>query len=159
MHSETRLPNNSFKVFFFDLLPEKVSRYPSAFIANVDPSSKPGSHWVAFYFTKDQKGEFFDSYGQAPGGYSGNFNTFLELNSKEWSSNQKQLQGLNSSVCGQYCIYYVVKRRRGNNLNSIVQPFVKNKQINDAFVDEFVTKYVESKTVTIKQVSLPNKLV
>ena len=130
----------------------------------MDPSSKPGSHWVAFYFTKDQKGEFFDSYGEAPGGYARNFITFLELNSKEWTSNKKQLQGMNSNVCGQYCIYYVVKMCRGNSLYSIVQPFVKNKQINDAFIDEFVTKYfpvshVESKTVTIKQVSLPNKRV
>ena len=137
-------------VYPSDRLPEKISRYPSAFIANVDPSSKPGSHWVAFYFT------------EAPVYYSRNFKTFLELNSKEWICNQKQLQGLNSNVCGQYCFYYVVNRCRGNSLSSIIQPFVKNKKINDAFVDEFVNKYfpflhVESNIVKPRQVSFPNK--
>ena len=28
-----------------------------------DTSEKPGSHWVAFYFTKDREGEFVDYYG------------------------------------------------------------------------------------------------
>ena len=50
-------------VYPSDLLPASVSHYPALFIANVGTSDKPGSHWVAFYFTKEQEGEFFDSYG------------------------------------------------------------------------------------------------
>ena len=50
-------------VYPSDKLPTRVSSFPALFIANVDTSDKPGSHWGAFYFTKDKKGEFFDSYG------------------------------------------------------------------------------------------------
>ena len=50
-------------VFPSDQLPSSILRYPAVLVANVDPHEKPGSHWCAFYFTQDQKGEFFDSYG------------------------------------------------------------------------------------------------
>ena len=46
-------------VYPWDELPASVASFPALFIANVDTSEKPGSHWVAFYFAKDQKGEFF----------------------------------------------------------------------------------------------------
>ena len=58
-------------VYPSDKLPTRVSSFPALFIANVDTSDKPGSHWVAFYFTKDRKGEFFDSYGLPPSNYAG----------------------------------------------------------------------------------------
>ena len=50
-------------VYPSDHLPASVSHYPSLFITTVDTSDKPGSHWMASYFTKEQEGEFFDSYG------------------------------------------------------------------------------------------------
>ena len=37
--------------------------FPSAYVINSDPSSKPGEHWVAVYFDKRSRGEYFDSYG------------------------------------------------------------------------------------------------
>ena len=46
-------------VYPSDKLPTRVSSFPALFIANVDTSEEPGSHWVAFYFTKDRKGEFY----------------------------------------------------------------------------------------------------
>ena len=49
-------------VFPSDKLPQTIDRYPCGFIANTDPSSEPGTHWIAFYFPSEQKGEFFDSY-------------------------------------------------------------------------------------------------
>ena len=50
-------------VYPSDKLPTRVSSFPALFIANVDTNDRPGSHWVAFYFTKERKGKFFDSYG------------------------------------------------------------------------------------------------
>ena len=37
--------------------------FSSAYVINSDPSSKPGEHWVAVYFDKRGRGEYFDSYG------------------------------------------------------------------------------------------------
>ena len=60
-------------VYPSDKPPTIVSSYPALFIANVDTSDKPGSHWIAFYVTKDQKGEFFDSYELPPSSFTGTF--------------------------------------------------------------------------------------
>ena len=51
--------------FARDELPESVPR-PSCLIANTDLAGDGGKHWVAFYFTDDDKGEFFCSYGSPP---------------------------------------------------------------------------------------------
>ena len=40
--------------------------FPSAYVINSDPSSKPGEHWIAVYFDKRGRGEYFDSYGLPP---------------------------------------------------------------------------------------------
>ena len=40
----------------------KTVSYPSSFVINLDPSYKPGSHWVAVYFDKNGVSEYFDSF-------------------------------------------------------------------------------------------------
>ena len=64
-------------VYPSDKLPTNVSSYPALFIANVDTSDKPGTHWVAFYFTKEREGEFFDCYGLPPSNYTGTSYFFI----------------------------------------------------------------------------------
>ena len=44
----------------------KTVSYPSSFVINLDPSYKPGSHWVAVYFDKNGVGEYFDSFAGYP---------------------------------------------------------------------------------------------
>ena len=56
-------------VYAANQLPFILDSYPAAFVVNTDPSDLPGTHWVAFYFDMNGKGEFFDSYGKAPGQY------------------------------------------------------------------------------------------
>src|SRR5207237_5940687 len=48
--------------FACDMLPSTVD-HPAAIVANADPSSMPGSHWIAFYIDEKERGEYFDSYG------------------------------------------------------------------------------------------------
>ena len=42
-------------VYASDKLPVQVDKYPKAYVVNVDPSDRPGSHWVAFYFSSSKK--------------------------------------------------------------------------------------------------------
>ena len=105
-------------------------------MANTDPSNKPGTHWVAFYFPSEEKGEFFDSYGHPPEYYS--FKNFLDTHSHEWSFNNRKLQSAWSEVCGQYCIFYLSHRVRGHSLKKIVQLFGKDTVLNDSKVAWFV---------------------
>ena len=48
----------------FDQLEKPV--FPSAYVINSDPSNEPRKHWIAVYFDKRGRGEYFDSYGLAP---------------------------------------------------------------------------------------------
>ena len=54
-------PTNYLGVFSSDELPHSFTRYPSAYVANTDPSFLPGQHWVAFYHLSPSHLEFFDS--------------------------------------------------------------------------------------------------
>ena len=125
-------------VYPSDKLPTSVSSLPALFIANVDTSDKPGSHWVAFYFTKDREGEFFDSYGLPPSNYSGTFSLFLNNNSNDWTFNSVTLQSINSKVCGHYCLYYALFRCRNSSMSTIVHRFSQNKRRNDFLVKGFI---------------------
>ena len=37
-------------VFAADEVPQIIDTFPYGFVANTDPSTEPGTHWVAFYF-------------------------------------------------------------------------------------------------------------
>ena len=43
-------------VFPSDKLPQTIEKYPCGSVANTDPSNKPGTHWVAFYFPSEEQG-------------------------------------------------------------------------------------------------------
>ena len=121
-------------------LPKTLNVYPCGLIANTDPKGKPGKHWVSFYFPSSQEGEFFDSYGHPPNFYSKHFVKFLNRNAQNWIFNHKELQSIWSSVCGQYCIFYVLNRAHGVRMSTIVNVFSSNKERNDHQVHEFVRK-------------------
>jgi len=128
-------------VFPCDELPKTIDKYPCGFVANTDPSGEPGTHWVAFYFPSDQKAEFFDSYGQPPDYYRSSFEDFLNKHSDEWGFNERKLQSAWTDVCGQYCIFYLSHRARGQGMNKIVQLFNKDTMLNDVKVSQFVKKH------------------
>ncbi len=127
-------------VFPSDRLPIKVAHYPSAIVANVDPYGKPGTHWCAFYITQDH-GYFMDSYGMRPQDYTEAFKDFLDRNCKQWTYNTNCLQSLNSTVCGQYCLYFLLLRCRHFSSEQILSRFSKNTQRNDRFVYRYILKY------------------
>ena len=92
-------------VFPSDQLPLPFSRWPAAFVANTDPSDRPGQHWVAVYQESPSRPlEFFDSCGLSPEFFS------LTLPISPLILNNKQLQGFDSNVCGHYCIFFLVHR-------------------------------------------------
>lgn len=91
-------------IFAADILPKRIKDLPCGFIANTDPSHKPGEHWVAFYIDANGNAEYFDSYGVQP--KLKHFKNFLEQNSiSDYHWNSCPLQGPFSSVCGQYCLF------------------------------------------------------
>ena len=78
------------------------TRYPSAYVANPDPSSLHGEYWVGFYHLSPSHFEFFDSYGCRPD----DSHFPIPLTITQIDINSHQIQSNNSSNCGQYCIFY-----------------------------------------------------
>ena len=113
-------------VFPADQLPKTFYTFPCGFVANTDPSTQPGTHWVSFYFPSREKGEFFDSYGHPPEHYGFKF---------------YEIQSSWSEVCGQYCIFYLYHKSRGYSMNKIVNLFTDNTSINDCNVACYVKKH------------------
>ena len=106
-----------------DQLLSKV-KYPSAYVVNTKPISHPGEHWFAIYYNEDKEATFFDSYGQHPSYYK--MVPYLNKTSVSWTFNNTQIQGILSSTCGYYCIYFILLMSRGLCLEDIVKEF--NKQ-------------------------------
>ena len=121
-------------VFPKDRLPYIFS-YPAALIFNTDNSDEPGSHWIAIYFGRNRKAEFFDSFGNSPSFYD--LNQYLEQNSTSFVYNNTQIQGYNSNYCGLYALLYIYLRNRGNNLQKIIN-FFKSRPNNDKQIAEFL---------------------
>ena len=62
-------PNPYLGLFSGDELPRSFPSYPSAYVANNDPSSLGALQWVAFYHLSPTHLEFFDPYGCPPDEY------------------------------------------------------------------------------------------
>ena len=119
-------------VFAADELPKTIDTFPYGFVANTDPSTEPGTHWVSFYFPSRDKGEFFDSYGCPPEYYG-----FKRMDT--WNS--RKLQSSWSEVCGQYCIFYLYHKSRGYSMSKIVNLFTGDTRLNDCKVACYVKKH------------------
>lgn len=120
-------------VYASDTLPHRLHKSPALLICNTDPISKPGSHWVAFYIDKNGEGEFWDSYGMPP--RVTNHRKFLDRLCKTWIYNHNTLQAIDSQVCGEYCVLFLVHRAHGYTLRSFVKTlFTKDPEKNDQVV-------------------------
>ncbi len=146
-------------VFASDRLFDKGSKrkkqlgLPAAYVANTDPASKPGTHWIAFYFPAemDAPAEYFDSYGKSPIRRT-TFQRFLKLygHQKPAAHNNQELQGQLTTTCGQYCVLFTLLRCRGFSMKEIVGMFSQeDKRWNDSVVTAFVNKHFDIQTETI----------
>lgn len=127
------IPDSFVGVFALNKIP-KIVRYPAALVVNTAPWPEPGTHWVALLFLNPQQAEYFCSYGRPPSLFA--FKRILR--DYDCTFNQKRLQGNFSSVCGQYCIYYLVKRSQGLSMSQITQQFSENYEENDELVKCYI---------------------
>lgn len=125
-------------VFPRDLLTfELFPRFPGCCIANIDDSSKPGQHWVAYYVRSANDYEFFDSFGLAPSDYRF---------PNDWISptylTTFAVQSDFSNACAHFCLYYLHSKTLGFSLPTIVRSFSSVNLIwNDKLVKKFVSKF------------------
>ena len=147
-------------VFASDQLPILLQEN-CCFIANLDPITKPGSHWVALFF-QDGKCEYFCSYALSPPEY---FKKYIRKNTGSAPRvNDTRLQNYFSTVCGEYCLYFLCNRAEGKSLREIVNSFTPELSRNDGVVQKFVLKYFNKINPTIdvalliRQIAIANKM-
>ena len=98
-------------VYAMDQLPTRTN---GAYVINMDNHDEPGSHWVAVYVHNGDV-EYFDSYGKAP-----TDSRLLRFLGTNFTYNSVSLQRLFTTVCGYFCLYFLLKRARGVSANHIV---------------------------------------
>lgn len=110
------------------------TEFPKCAIWNTDPLRLPGQHWIAVFWTSQDHGEVFDSYARAPSFYNAAWRCF-----DPFRRIPQELQGANTDVCGDYCLYYLFHRCRGKTMTQIVRPFSHTDRVyNDTAVVERV---------------------
>ena len=104
------------------------------FMQDVFPScpsstgTNKGTNWVAVYFASPEESEFFDSYGFPPEMYGIEDYELRDIN----LYNDVPLQGLASDVCGDYCLFHLLHRKRNMDLKTIQAKLrIKDSQWND----------------------------
>jgi hypothetical protein len=126
-------------VFASDTLPRVIGSTPALLIVNTDPISKPGTHWQAIAINKDGCGEFFCSFGLPP--YIPHIRKFMDRMCTSWRHNTLDLQAIDSTVCGQYCVLFLLFKAHGYSMNDYVRIFSDDCYENDVFVSTMFQRY------------------
>ena len=127
------------EVFPSDLLPSSRSILkPCTLIVNADPHTEGGSHWQAIRLTpRSSRAYYFDSYGIIP--LVPSIQAFVKRNCTSWKYNKRQLQGLSSDVCGQYCCLFALFMDRSYTPQQFIKLFAGSSN-----ADRQVTQMVAS---------------
>lgn len=96
-----------------------------------------GEHWIVIYINEFNVLEYFDSFGKHPKYLSSLIWNFVKQYPKRVINDQR-IQGTESTVCGQYCLFYLMCRTRGYTMQDIVKTFSNNYTSNDTFVYKFI---------------------
>ena len=137
---------NFLGVFARDQVPQITSHmsFPACLVVNSAPASHGGEHWLALYFLDSTHCEFFDSYAFNPGFYGlsdylSKFTITAEVD--------HPLQSIESTVCGHYCIHYLVTRADGYPLSTVLRSFtLSDQKWNDRHVYDIVKNLNLSRT-------------
>lgn len=86
------------------------------FILNTHPNSRPGEHWIAFFYNANtNKLEYFDSFGLSIQMYAYVYSALRERDLLQicLPANAKgMLQSIQSTVCGHYAVLFLYHRSK-----------------------------------------------
>ena len=139
-HPEARKKFNG--IYPVDLLPSVKKE--GVYIVNLDDSTGDGSHWVALEIEK-RKNTYFDSYGLPP--KDKRLKKFL---GKNYRKNLKRLQHPMTTTCGQWCLYFLLRRAQNWTVREIVKPFKKNLE-KPTLINDHVLNYMVEKKFKLKK--------
>ena len=122
----SRLPIHT-GVFAVDQRPDCLG-LPGAYVFNLEPSTKEGTHWVAVFITRTHRAEYFDSFGRRP---PIELEDYLKKYIVEY--NDKIIQNPLSAACGAHCISFLYHRYKGIKMKDYTKRFTCDLVDNDRF--------------------------
>jgi hypothetical protein len=97
-------------IFARDDIPKALKK--GCYILNYDSERGEGTHWCAIRMETPKTGEYFSSFGDPPLKY------FYDKKMK-MTYNDVQNQSFESSMCGQFCVIYLLLRQNGASMEDI----------------------------------------
>ena len=95
-----------------------------------------GSHWVSTYI-ENGKINYFDSFGLPP--FQEIVNHAKEKNLTLIHQNN-QIQSLNTTTCGYFCLYFLNEMNRGVSYFNLLQVFdIHDTTENERFIEKYFT--------------------
>ena len=96
-----------------------------------------GSHWVSTYI-ENGKINYFDSFGLPP--FQEIVNHAKEKNLTLIHQNN-QIQSLNTTTCGYFCLYFLNEMNRGVSYFDLLQVFdIHDTTKNERFIGRYFTR-------------------
>lgn len=126
-------------VFAADKIPIFFPVKDWCLIANTDPSSKGGRHWVSFG-RRWGDNFYFDSYGKKPSSYWPNWARF-----DKWHKDLRDIQQMTSDVCGDWCLYWCLGLSRAPSENKLFKLMQKFSERDLETNDEHVYTVIHSR--------------
>ena len=117
-----------------DELPQFVSYLPIFIIVNTQTHNLSGEHWKTIFIDKNRDGEIFDSLAQP---MNAMLVKWMNRFTRRWKRNRKVYQHPNSTTCGAFALYYILKRLVYSSMNSLTQAFSSSLSANENVVQKF----------------------
>lgn len=120
-----------------DILP-RPTQFPTAIVANLDPASMPGSHWVAIYIASPEKAYYFCPFGDPP---RGNLLRYMSQFS-DVTRNVCKFQPLDSLNCGYFAMYVLYQLCLGFSFPHVLS-LLSQSHNADLMVELFIKKLIK----------------
>ena len=102
------------------------------FITNDQHHLLPGGHWNAWW-VDDEEVTFFDSFSRSPLDFGHDYKHILRRFNRFKYVN-KNLQAVDSKVCGYYCIHFILLMSVGFSVDCMLRDYSSNTKENDMYV-------------------------
>lgn len=143
----TCLKNNKFTkknfkgVFAADQVPLQKITKPVFYVVNTDASSLSGSHWIGIFITSRTL-EVFDSGGRSFRKHYYLKKLWKHHSTKKFLYNNKQIQGFNSDLCGEFTALYGLIKAKNVSTKKFISYFnAKNINHNNYLVLSLFKKH------------------
>ena len=123
-----------------------IKTEPPEYIVNTDPHYRGGRHWLALWTPSRDVCEVMDSYALPLESYASTepLQDWLKSQWKHVIYSEQSLQSIYSKSCGDYALFYLKDRARGQSMNEFLRRFLKHHYVNnDHKVGQMLKKLIE----------------